>query len=213
MIEPRLVGIWDVYHGPVFSRLGLAADGSYQHTVWDNSASHWGAWSYEVMQGQYALVMRLGGAAPLTQMTPFGLQPVYWPPLEAWAVQQFGDQLVVFADGRMFRETAPSAPPPLPAPMPAMAPAASAAPVPAGATARPVVTQWRDDHTDWAAVRQIYQDIYNKDRQTTADIMSGYQTQFDSEIKARSAAMQAMSDAIHAGVPKFNNAMKGIQSH
>ncbi len=93
--------------------------------------------------------------------------------------------------------------------MPAMAPVSAQ---PATAPAQPVVTQWQNDHTDWAAVRQIYQDIYNKDRQATSDIMNGYQAQSDAEIKARRASMQAMSDAIHAGVPQFMNAMKGIPS-
>jgi hypothetical protein len=206
-MDQRFLGIWDVYHGPVVSRLALGADATYRHALWDNSRSHWGNWSFEGVNGRNALVMRLAGAVPMLEMTPYGVQPIVWPPREMWAVTEIGPNLVLFADGRMFREAVQ---PQMPVPMQPFAAAPMPPPLPAASTASAgVVPQWQNSHTDWAAVRQIYQNVYTQDQKTSQDIAAGQNDMLQQEIAARQANMQALSGAIHAGVPAFMNAQKG----
>ena len=65
---------------------------------------------------------------------------------------------------------------------------------------------------DNAALKKIYRDIYEQDQKTSADIAANEQKQTEAEIKAQTDAIHGMSEAIHAGVPKFIAATKGIKS-
>lgn len=59
-----------------------------------------------------------------------------------------------------------------------------------------------------SAVRQIYQNVYTQDQMTSQDIAAG-QNDMLQEMAARQVNVQALSGAIHAGVPAFLNALKG----
>ena len=110
----RLVGLWDMLCGPVHSVVELRSDGSYAHAFPLAARQHWGHWGLSQQNGCDWLVLSLTGAEPMMEFGPFGPQPIPWPQMEAWAIQDVGDKVCGLIGARLIRmnqQPQPIAPP------------------------------------------------------------------------------------------------------